>query len=76
MVSDADKRRFMRDMAEDYDDFLASHREESKGNRSVWVDARMIALPGQVLMTMMKMGWIDYNGQGVRPMRHYTEKGR
>ena len=69
VMSDKAKRQFMRDMHEDYADFLIWHRAESKGNRFTYVDARMIALPGQVLMTMLKMGWVDCNGYGFRPMR-------
>lgn len=69
VMSEKARRQFMRDMHEDYADFLVRHGEEAKGNRFAYVDARMIALPGQVMMTMLKMGWVDCNGVGFRPLR-------
>lgn len=69
MVTDAQKRRFMREMQEDYQEFVELHRAESRGRRYEYVSGRMIALPGLTLMKLMKFGWVDSNGDGFRPSR-------
>ena len=66
MVGEEDKAKaraqYLRDLKEDYREFLVAHKLESKGRPRKFVPARLITLPGLVLKDLENKGWIESNG--------------
>lgn len=64
------RKQYWRDLEEDYQEFMVSHRTESRGRAWEYVPGRMITLPGPVLLELVKVGWIESDGMdGFRPLR-------
>ena len=62
------REQYIRDLREDFADFREAHRIESGGKRWVYVQARILPLPGMRLRELETRGWIETDGCfGYRP---------
>lgn len=63
------RAEYWRAIDEDVTDFMDAHRDESRGQKWKFIEARLIPLSGMRLRELEKIGYIECNGEsGYRPI--------
>lgn len=65
-----ERARYMAELREDAADVKADYMAQTRGNRTQFIEARMLPLPGMRLAQLAKAGMLDWDGcTGYRPKR-------
>lgn len=68
-ITPEQRAEYWRAIDEDVAEFIEAHKDESRGRKWKFIEARLIPLPGMRLRELEKAGYIECDGgTGYRPV--------